>query len=198
MKYAIISTVSSGRFDYKMAADSAGQPRLAQLAIIFVGDDQVPQEAITYTVKSDGWAMSNEATIASGLTDASLASGIPVAGVCGAYVSLLNNGYVVVAYGAPHHLKLMRGECRRLGVDDHYATTQSIDLCRAMVDVCRLPMPSGRKGFKLPKFEEACAHLGVECPPVRDAVVSARLSLGMFRALQDRGLLPAPRIPGND
>ena len=200
MKYAIISTVSSDRFDYKMAADSAGQPRLAQLAIIFVGDDQVPQDAITYTVKSDGWAMSNEATIASGLTDEQLdgPNGIAVWNVCNAYVGLLESRHVIVAYGAPHHLKLMRGECRRAGFPDSYAATQSIDLCRAMVDVCRLPMPSGRKGFKLPRFEEACAALGAECPPVRDAAVSARLSLGMFRALSDRGLLPAPRLPGND
>lgn len=197
MRYAILSTVSSDRFDYKLAADSAGQPRLAQMAVIFVADDGMPESPVTYTVKPDGWSMSAEASAASGLTDADLANGIPVAGVCGAYVSMLNNGYVVVAYGAPHHLKLMRGECRRLGVDDHYATTQSIDIMRAMVDVCRIPNV-GRKGLKLPKFEEALAHFGVVPPEVRDATANARLTLGLFRALVDLGRLPTPSLPSKD
>jgi DNA polymerase III epsilon subunit-like protein len=197
MRYAILSTVSSDRMDYKLAADSAGQPRLAQMAVIFVADDGKPASPVTYTVKPDGWCMTNEATIASGVTDAMLEGGIPVAGVCGAYVSMLNNGYVVVAYGAPHHLKLMRGECRRLGIDDNYATTQSIDVCRALFDVCRIPNV-GRKGYKLPKFEEACAHFKVECPPVRDAATNARLTLGLFRALVDLARLPPPSLPSKD
>lgn len=198
MKYAIISTVSSDRFDYKLAADSAGQPRLAQLAIIYVDERGTEAGGTAQYVAPDGWRMSPEAAAETGVTDALLAEkGIPASTAAHLYLATLQEGYAVVAYGSMHHMKLMRGECRRANVGDRYETTLSIDIMRPLVDVCRIPNV-GRKGYKFPKMVEALAHFRVDFPAVRDAVVNARLSLGLFRALVDLGRLPAPAVPGND
>jgi len=195
-KYAIISTCSSDRFDYKLAADAAGQPRLAMLAYAMV-DDGKESFSDPYVVLPDGWRMSPDAAAATGLTDDLLRGpGEPVLGALIAYVELVKDGHVIVAYGAPHHMKLMRGEMRRAGMADHYAETPYIDLMRAMTDVCRLPNPSGRKGFKFPKFAEALAHFGEPCPEVRDAAFDLRASLLLFRKLSAMVKLPAPRFPG--
>lgn len=198
MKYAILSTVSSDRMNYGVAADAAGQPHLAELAFLLV-DESGESEMAHHLVKPDGWQMSDEATAVSGITNEMLdKNGDAVRSALLSYVTLVaDDDCVVVAYGAPHHLKLMRGECRRAGIDDRYATIQSIDLMRALVDVCRIPNV-GRKGFKLPKMTEALAHFGIPFPEVRDAVANARLSLELFRRLVDLGRLPAPSLPAND
>jgi len=196
-KYAIISTCSCDRMNYKLAADAAGQPRLAMLAYATV-DGDVESYGDPIMVQPNGWRMSPDAAAATGLTTERLAlEGKPVREALDAYAHLVDTGHVIVAYGAPHHMKLMRGEMRRAGFSDNYERTQYIDLMGAMTDVCRLPSPSGRKGFKFPKFAEALAHFGRPCPDVRDASFDVHESVFMFRELALMGRLPAPRYPGN-
>lgn len=197
-KYAIIATCSSDRFDYKLAADAAGQPRLAMLAYATV-DGGVESYGDPILVRPDGWHMSPDAAAATGLTTAHLKDeGKPVRDALNAYMGLIEGGHVIVAYAAPHHMKLMRGEMRRIGIPDNYTSIPCVDLMRAMTDVCRLPNPSGRKGFKFPKFAEALSYFDHPFPEVHDAHDDVALSLYLFRQLMAMDRLPAPRFPGNN
>lgn len=198
-KYAIIATCSTDRFDYKLASDAVGQPRLAMLAYATVDDEDRETYGDPILVQPDGWHMSPDAGAATGLTTAHLKDeGKPVRDALDAYAGLINTGHVIVAYGAPHHIKLLRGEMRRAGMEDYYTAIAYIDLMRAMTDMCKLPNPSGRKGFKFPKFSEALAYFGEPCIEVRGATYDRDMSMFLFRKLAEMGKLPAPKFLGNN
>ena len=197
MRYAILSTVCSGRMNYDMAADAVEQPRLAQLAFIVLQDDGV-LPGVFMLIKPDGWKMDSDTVEATGVTTELLnRDGVPVGEAIKAYANLIETGHVIAAYGAAHHLKLMRGEMRRAGVDDLWSVTQYIDIMRAMTTWCAIPNKN-RKGYKFPKFEEACAFIGAKCPTLRAAPISASLTWQMFEDLRTHGLLPLPKTSDNE
>jgi DNA polymerase-3 subunit epsilon len=197
MRYAITEVATNGLIDWKLAADAATQPRLAQLAMIYIDSEMAAGDYTTeITVRSDGWAMEAGASAANGLTDDCLAmDGKPVQNAVQAYRGAIDTNYVIVSFSTAYVLKIMRGECRRAGIEDRYEHTPSIDLMRALTDVCQMPYAGGKKGFKQPKMTEACAHFGMVCPAVRDAVANARISMELFSRLVGLGRLPAPKLP---
>lgn len=197
MRYAITEVATNGLIDWKLAADAATQPRLAQLAMIYIDSEMPAAKYITgITVRPDGWVMEAGASAANGLTDDGLAlDSKPVLSAVQAYRGTIDTNYVIVSFSTAYVLKIMRGECRRAGIEDRYEHTPSIDLMRALTDVCQMPYAGGKKGFKQPKMTEACAHFGIKCPPVRNAVANAKICLQLFNRLVELGRLPAPKLP---
>lgn len=195
MKFAIVECATSDKLDYRLPADDASQPRLAQLAIILLDDVQGAGKHLTYTVRPEAWSMAADAASATGLSDETLArDGNPLHFAVSAYANLIVEHRVIVSYSTTSVLKIMRGECRRLDHTDFYERTSSIELMRALTDICRIPNV-GRKGYKMPKMSEALAHFKIDAPDIRDAATTARLSLGLFRAMVDLRRLPEPKLP---
>lgn len=194
MKYAIIDTETTGMFDFKLPADDPSQPRLAQFAGIAVelneardGFDEV--ERIQHYIKPEGWVMEGEAAAVNGLTTEILAEkGIPIGGVLNQYNSLIDDGFIMVAYNAQFDLKMMRAEFRRAERDDRFKETPNICVMRAAKKALEIP---GR-GFA--KLSRVCEILKIENAKEHDAMGDAQAAFEVFVALHGMNALPEPQV----
>lgn len=201
MKYAIFDTETNGLFTFKDAngvpvpADDPRQPRLAHLSIILLDDDLKEEGSIDLYVKPDGWSMPQgpkSAGEVNGLTDEFLTeNGAPVVDVLDQYVRVIDAGYTMVAFNAQFDLKQMRGELRRVGIDDRFERTPNICVMRAAMSL-GVQKAGGGRGF--PKLSDCMAHLGIEHEGVHTAGGDARAALALFLHLHARNELPAARV----
>lgn len=194
MKYAVIDTETSGLFDFSKPADAEGQPRLAHLAVVLVGDDLAEESVIDFLIKPDGWSMSDEVVAINGLTNEMLAEkGIPIAEALAAYGKIIDDGYVIVSFNAQFDTKVMRGEMRRAGIDDRFERTPNVCVMRALVDVCKIPKKTGR-GHKFPKLSEACEFFGIKQPDAHSATGDARSAFELLLKLHELRVCPEPAV----
>jgi DNA polymerase III epsilon subunit-like protein len=208
-RYVIIDTETSGLPLYAKkgepppAADAPGQPRLASFtALVTTPELEVDEEqSITALIRPDGWVMSEGAMAVNGLTMDKLgAEGINVRDVLGIYSEYIANGWIVVAHNAQFDTKIMRGELRRVGMDDLFEQTLNICTMRATLEVLKLApthaqLASGRRGFKQPKLMEAYQYFyGDEFPDAHTSMADAHACLAVFRKLIEIGQCPEPSI----
>lgn len=203
MKYAIIDCETNGLPDYKKPADDPCQPRLASLGVVLIKvNEREPAESkmlidvegeFEMLVKPDGWKMTPEAGAVNGLTDERLeAEGEPIARVLAKYGNLIDNGYVVVAYGAQHDCKILRGEFRRASLDDRFEATKNICLMRA-VQPLKIPKANGKGGW--PQLDDVLRYLGEKPEPrPHGALVGAKCAFAVFSAFLPKGMLPEPSV----
>lgn len=205
-RYVIIDTEGSGLFRFKdeagnpVPADAPGQPRLAELVMIFVDADlQVEREYQTY-IRPDGWEMSPGATAVNKLTtEFLLANGIPVTEALVEFERAIieaapEGGRIVVCHNAQHDLKQIRAELRRAGRPDLFEITRNICTMRGLTNVCCIPPNGGRGGYKFPKLSEACVHFGFDLLGDHTAFNDARACLQLFRKMHELGVVPDAKI----
>lgn len=186
---------TSGLFDFSKPADAAGQPRLAALALIYLDAALEPLEEYHTLIRPDGWEMSPEVTAINGLTTERLRTeGVPVAEALKRYTDAVDFGAIVVAFNAQFDTKVLRGELRRLGLNDRFESTPNICTMRPMVGVCRLPKARGG-GFKFPKLIEAYRHFfKSDFEGVHTALGDCRANVRLFRKLVELDLAPEPAV----
>jgi DNA polymerase III epsilon subunit-like protein len=196
--FVVIDTEGSGLFRYRDAdgkpvpADHPDQPRLAELAMLFLDDDLGPQEEHHFYVRPDGWEMTEEATAVNGLrTEFLMEYGVPVADVLVAYAAAIQSGRVVIAFNAQHDLKQMRAELRRADMDDMFLITKNICAMRGCQPL-EIKKANGKKGW--PKLSDACVHFGIAQPDEHNAMDDARAAAEVARHLMRLELLPEPAI----
>lgn len=195
--YVVADSETSGLFDYTKPADADGQPRMAQLALVFLNEDLTIAREFVRLVKPDGWTMNDETAKLHGLTHARLdAEGAPIAESLDAWDAALDESHIVVGYNVSFDLKMMRAELRRAGRPDRFETTRSIDCMRPMTDVCKIKKAKGN-GLKFPKLIEAYKHVAdIDMEGAHDALADARACAVIFRFLVEGGLLPESQLRG--
>jgi DNA polymerase III subunit epsilon len=192
--FLIIDTETTGLFDFKAPADAPGQPRMAQLGLIYL--DHVDAEPVKrgIYIKPDGWEMSEGASAVNGLTTEFLAeNGVPVAEALDAYESAILEGRTIAAFNAQFDCKVLRAEMRRAGRPDLFEETKNICVMRAATDVVKVLNPRGH-GFKWPKLAEACEFFGITNLAEHDAMGDAEAALAIFQRLYRDGLLPEAAV----
>lgn len=189
--YAVIDTESNGLFRFDLPADAEGQPRLAELAIIYADAGfNIEREYRAY-VKPDGWTMNEKATAVNGLTDAILnEKGIPIAEVLAEYTAAIKAGRVMVAFNARHDTKMCRAELRRAGLPDLFEETKNICVMRKAAGI--IPKAGGKKGW--PKLIEARAHLGLSDEGAHTAGADAMTALHILKYLAANGADLTPEV----
>jgi len=197
MKYVTIDTETTNLFDYRKPADAEGQPRLAQLALVFLAPDHTIEREVAFLIKPEGWTMSAETAAIHGLTQEKLlAEGVPVLGALTAYNEALDGEYIVVGYNVSYDLKVMRGELRRAGLADRFETTRSVDCMRPLTSVCKIPKAKGN-GYKLPKLVEAYRHLfNKDFDGAHGAPADAHACAEIFRHMVANNLLSEAHLSG--
>lgn len=198
-KYAIFDTETTGLFLFKdpetgisIPADDPRQPRLASFSAILLSDDLEREVEIDLFVKPDGWEMPADAAAANGLTTEFLAAnGVPVADVLDAYESIVQGGYILVAFNAQFDCKMMRGELRRAGRNDLFDQTPNICVMRAAMAL-GVKKAGGGRGY--PKLTDCAAHLGLVIDDAHSAKDDTRATLALFRHLHKVGALPEAKI----
>lgn len=195
-KSIVFDTETSDLYDFSKDADDPSQGRLASLAAICLDEDLQIEREFYALVKPDGWVLKPGAAAVNGLTMERLeAEGIPVADVVDMYARALDEGRVMVAYHSQFDAKVMRGEMRRLGVDDRFHSSPQVCLMRAATDVCRIPNKNGH-GYKWPKLAQAYSSLCGGGPGYNQhhAMGDAGAALEIFRVLAARRALPQPQV----
>lgn len=193
--YAIIDTEGSGLFDYKLPADADGQPRLAELVMIFCDEHlNVTREYQAY-IRPEGWEMSPGASAVNKLTTEFLTeNGVPVTEALAVYSDAIKAGTIIVAHNAQHDCKQIRAELRRAGLPDLFEETKNICTMRGLTDVCCIPPNGGRGGYKFPKLSEACVHFGFPLLGDHSALNDARACLQLFRKMIELGVVPEAKV----
>lgn len=197
MDYMSIDTESSGVFDYRKEADAPGQPRMASIGIILANDKLEEQERHSFLIRPHGWTFDDNSDAAKinklthqRLMDEGVEAAIPLR----IYGDMIDDRRIVIAFNAPHDIKLLRAELRYAGFPDRYMQTRYICAmqgCRQVVDA---RTADGRK--KAPRLGEACAHFGI--PYSEDqhvAIDDAERALEIIRRLRDAGQMPAYKDP---
>lgn len=191
--FMICDAESSGLFDYEKGADAPGQPRLAELGLIFLDSAYQVQAKHSWLIRPEGWEMSAEAAAKTGLTTEFLkANGVPIADALAMYMAGIEARRVVVGFNIAYDLKIMRGEARRAGLPDRYMETRNLCLMWATRGIVGAKTEAGRA--KNPKAEEACAFFGIPPGPHR-ALPDCEANLAMLLELVKRGALPEPKSP---
>lgn len=173
-------------------ADAPGQPRLAGLTMIPVGDDMEPDgEPISALIRPDGWEITEEITKINGLTtERCQAEGVPVGAMLEIYTRFIrNDGRMVVAFNAQFDTKIMRGELRRAGMDDLFEITPNICAMRASMKLG--VQKAGEKKGGFPKLADVYRHFyDVEPDGQHTSAGDAESCLRIFRELASMGVLP--------
>ena len=194
-RYIVVDTEGTGLFDYKQPADAPGQPRLAEIVMIFIDADlQVEREYHAY-IKPDGWEMTPGATAVNGLTtEFLLANGVPIAEALAVYNEAIAEGRVMVAHNQQHDGKQVRAELRRAEMPDQFESAPGICTMRLLTAVCKIPPNGGRGSYKWPKLSEACVFFGLTEMGDHSAINDAKACLALLRKIRDLGLMPEGRV----
>lgn len=181
-KYLCLDTETSGLFSYDKPADAEGQPRMAQIAMLYLNENFEVWGIENMLIKPDGWTMNDEAAKIHGLTQEILMErGYPVADALRAFNGALDDGRIIVGYNVSYDLKVLRGELRRAGLPDRFETTQSVDCMRKLTPVCKIAKANG-KGYKWPKLTEAYKHVtGKELVGAHGALEDAHACREVFK-----------------
>jgi DNA polymerase-3 subunit epsilon len=198
MKYAAIDTEGSGLFDWKKPADAPGQPRMAALGLVLLGDDLQIESRHSWLIKPNGWTFddNSEAAAVNGLTHARLmADGVDALEPLKAVSAAINDRRIWVGFNPTHDMKSYRAESRIIGLPDLYMHTRYICVMqgsRALVDA---RTADGRK--KVPKLEEACAYFGIEMEEkgAHTGIGGAERAAQILIKLRDLGCMPLFKDP---
>jgi DNA polymerase III epsilon subunit-like protein len=190
-----IDIETTGLFDYTKPADAPGQPRAAQIGMIWLDHDLVTIRESEWLIKPDGWTISDEASGVNGLTQQMLEEqGVPIDEALQNYAKAIDDRNVIIGFNAAYDIKLMRGELRRAKLEDRYMATKTLDVmqgCRYIVGAKTL---AGKN--KVPKLEEACAFFGIEREPVpHRALGGARACVEILRKMREMGQMPFYKDP---
>lgn len=193
--YIICDTEGTGLFSYKDPADADGQPRMASLTMIFVNEALEVEKEYSVYIRPDGWKMTEGASKVNGLTDEFLNEhGVPVVEALNEYSSAIDNGRIMAAHNAQHDAKQIRAELRRAGMDDRFERAPNICTMRALTNICKIPPPGRRGGYKWPSLSEACVFFHMEEFGDHTAKADAYACLALLRKLKEMGQMPEPAI----
>lgn len=204
MKFVVIDTETSGLMDYDRGADAEGQPRVAEVGLIFLDDKlMVEREYQTY-VQPDGWEVEPEAYEINGLTTEFLREhGVPIQMPLAVYAQAILEGRSVVSFGAQFDCKMMRGEFRQYKLDDLFEQTKSLCIMRGLMSHAkqtgrRLNKYDAEGNIKLtkagvpaggmPKLTDACRYFDISLPEkAHGALGDARVAALIYKAMVDEG-----------
>lgn len=191
-KAIVVDTETSGRFDFKRSADAEGQPRLAQIAMLLIDDEDGSIESEhSFYIKPDGWTMEAEASAVNGLTDEFLRDhGVPVRDAMEAYSQAILSGRYLIAFNAQWDAKMCRAELRRAGMPDLFEQTRNVCVMRKANGI--ILKEGGKKGW--PSLERCREVLGLSSDGAHGAVKDARDALAVWLYLRSQGVDLMPEI----
>lgn len=192
--YLVYDVEASKLFDYSLAADAPGQPRLAEIGMIFIGHDYKVEAKYEFLIKPVGWEMTPEAVEKTGLTNEYLHEhGGPASEALQLYSAAIDARRVMVGFNiAAYDMKVMRAEMRFAGIADRYMQTRSLCLMWATRGIVQARGKNGQ--LKNPTLEEACAFFGIEHGKHR-AMGDAEACHQLMLKLVERNALPEPKSP---
>lgn len=192
--YLFLDTENNGLFDYSRPADAPGQPRVAQVGLLFVNHKYEIEGEHEFLIRPEGWEMTPEATVVNGITTEMLREhGVPIKEALDLYANGIDARRVISGFNISFDMKGMRAESRRNGMDDRYLQTRNLCLMWATRSIVGAVDSRGK--VKVPSLQEACAFFKIEQPQAHSALADARSAYQLMLKLVERGALPEPKSP---
>lgn len=201
-RYLIIDTETNRLFQRgpkgapPIAADADGQPRMAGITMIPIGEDlQQDGDIVSTLIRPNGWVMDADAGAINGLTTEKCElEGVDIEGPLLAFTRFIREeNRVVVAFNAQFDTKQIRGELRRAGMDDLFEETPNICTMKAGMKL-RVEKAGDKKGG-FPKLADVYRHFYGEAPDGQHSSLGdANACLAIFRKLVETGMAPEPSI----
>jgi DNA polymerase III epsilon subunit-like protein len=196
MQYVFFDVEASKLFDFTLPADAPGQPRAAQIGMVFVDENRQITSRHEWLIKPRGWMMSPEATEITGLTTAHLEEhGGQIDEALDLYVRAIEARKIIAGWNTTYDLKVMRAELRHAGREDLFMKTRSMDLMRSARPIVKALDKNGR--VKAPRLEEACAHFEIYQPKKHSALADAMNAFDIWGRLIDLKIVPEIIDPYN-
>jgi DNA polymerase-3 subunit epsilon len=193
-KWIVFDTETTGLFDYKKRAHEPGQPRMAEITMIWTDTDLNYVGKRTLYIKPDGWYMPPHVGKINGLTTDFLhAEGVPVKEALDLVTRAVKAGYAFAAHNVAFDSKVLRGELRRAGMPDLYDEMRVYCTQVGNVGVCKLRNKNG--GAKMPKLSEALAHCKIDQMDAHSSPGDAFGVLAIMRRMTKAGIDITPRLP---
>lgn len=176
--FICFDTETSGLVDFKLPADHAQQPHMAELAAILFDDDGNEIESWSALIKPTGWVMEAEASKINKITDAMLVNGIPVTEALDRFDAMVARASMQIAFNIRYDDKIIRGARRRHGRPDGFGTVPVFCCMKGSTPICKLPptpkmVAKGMTQNKTPNLGEAVK------------IILEREHIGAHRALDD-------------
>lgn len=205
MGFIVLDTETSGIMDYARPADAVGQPRVAEIALIYLDDKlNVEREYQTYIMPAGKWQMEPGAIKINGLTDDTLnEKGILIEHALEVYCEAIREGRSVVSHGAQFDCKMMRAELRHAGMDDLFERTKSLCIMRGLMSHAKqtgrwlykydengdvLLTKKGEPSGGMPKLTDACRYFNIPLPEkAHGALGDAQAAALIFKAMVAEG-----------
>ena len=191
---AFLDTETSGLPDINKRASDPSQPHIVQLACILTTDLGQVVDSYSFVVKPEGWTIPKEVSDIHGITTEVAADiGVPEKQVLETFLESLTQAQLLVAHQVTFDKFICRIGLRRHGLfdDDKDAWWKAFPtFCtmRKMTDVCRLPNPTGRSGFKWPRLTEAYMHaFGTPLAGAHDALADVKACKEIYFWMLQRG-----------
>ena len=186
--YLVFDCETTGLFDYSKPADAPGQPRMCSIAAKLINDSGVECGGFYSLIKPDGWdeevnSKARQAFSVNGLSyERLMDEGRPMVGVLAELVELENNCTGIAAYGIAFDMKMLRGERRRLNINDRYGFRP---------DFCVLQ--GSRKHYKFYKTptlgDVHMAFFGEELQGAHNALNDLNATVRVFNLLRKAGIV---------
>lgn len=125
----IFDVETTGLPTYELAADHPSQPRIIQIAAVYLDDR--PTRIMSRLIKPDGWVIdeTSKAFEANHITQAMCEEkGVPIAAALDELMEMWSACAVLSSYGMRFDSKLLRGELRRAGRPDCFGLRPEVDL----------------------------------------------------------------------
>lgn len=160
-----IDTETSGFPDFKLPADDPSQHRVISVAALVTNDAGKVINGFASLLKPDNWPEIDKGAFDThGLTAEHCDQyGLPAATVFGVVEAMMAKADRRVGHNIAFDLKVLRGELRRLGLDDHYDKERDYCTMHQSKALCKLP-PTGKminagiKAYKSPSLAETYQH----------------------------------------
>lgn len=188
-------------------ASDPRQPHIVSAAVLVLDEEFNEVTASSFVCRQDGWETEPGALAIHGITkERSLEVGIPEKEVAEILHSHIQQADICAAFNDSFDSFIVRAALRRYGIltgeseEPGSSVPWAIDgkrfcVMRPCIDLCKLPFPSGRRGWKFPKLHEAARILlGIEVQQGNhDALDDVRTTGLLYEYLCRRGLGPKPK-----
>lgn len=157
--YLFLDTETTGLPLFNQPSEDPGQPRIASIAMILTDDVGKIKSQFYSLIKRDGWEVDQFITDLTGITNEDLdAYGISMKSAWGIFCHMAKRAGTLVCHNDSFDRKMLKIEARRLGLEGDIEELVNLAkecTLRQTINICQLPKPDGKKGFKWPKLEES-------------------------------------------
>lgn len=190
-------TETSGLFRDELAPNAPEQPHLVQLGAQLYDGNFRKRGHLSVLIKPDGWEIEAGAEAVHGISTATCHRyGVRLAEALVLFRGLTTSALQIIGHNVQFDRKVIELAIERAGGAGLWWSKLGRNMActmEASTDLCQLPKPSGRPGYKFPKLEEAYAALiGGEMAAAHDADADIASTVLIYRKLVERGAIQPP------